>query len=75
MGHADRPTRARYIAMAYLCSLAVVLYLDRNCIGKATNAMQADLRISNTRWGFVLGSFTVAYGLFAAQLRRGDGQL
>lgn len=65
MGLADtKPTRARYGIMGYLCALAFILYLDRNCIGQAATAIQKDLGLSNTQMGFVFGAFTVAYGLF-----------
>src|SRR5262245_23965816 len=66
MGDPDqsKPTIVRHGVMAYLCALSFVLYIDRNCIAKAANFMQADLRISNTQWGFVLGSFTISYVLF-----------
>jgi ACS family glucarate transporter-like MFS transporter len=58
------PTRVRYGVLAYLCTLSFILYIDRNCIGKAAPAMQEDLGISKTLMGFVFGAFTVAYGLF-----------
>jgi MFS family permease len=60
----SRPTRARYGVLAFLCSLAFVLYIDRNCIGMARAAMETELEISHTAMGFVFGAFTVAYGLF-----------
>lgn len=59
-----RPTRARFGVAAYLCAMAFILYLDRVCIGQAGPPMQHDLGISKTRWGLVLGAFTLAYGLF-----------
>lgn len=64
MGADSQPTRVRYGVMAYLCALSFVLYIDRNCIAKAANFIQADLRITNTQWGLVLGSFTLSYALF-----------
>jgi MFS family permease len=59
-----RPTRVRYGVLAYLCSLSFVLYIDRICMSKAAGAMEQDLGLSDTMMGFVLGAFTVAYGLF-----------
>src|SRR6516164_4379726 len=58
------PTRVRYSVLGYLCALAFILYIDRNCIGKAAPAMQEDLGLSKTELGFVFGAFTLAYGLF-----------
>src|SRR5262245_49214464 len=65
MGTPDpRPSHARYGVMGFLCALSFVLYIDRNCIGKAANFIQADLRLTGTQWGLVLGSFTLSYALF-----------
>jgi MFS family permease len=58
------PTRVRYGVLGYLCALSFILYIDRNCIGKAAPAMQEDLGLSKTEMGFVFGAFTLAYGLF-----------
>src|SRR5262249_26076913 len=48
----------------YLCALSFILYIDRNCIGKASPRMQDDLGLSETEMGLVFGAFTLAYGLF-----------
>src|SRR5258708_660953 len=50
--------------MAFLCSLAFILYVDRVCIGQAGTSIQEELKISNTEWGFVGGAFMVAYAIF-----------
>jgi MFS family permease len=57
-------TRVRYGVLGYLCALSFVLYIDRNCIGKAAPDMQYDLGLSETEMGLVFGAFTLAYGLF-----------
>src|ERR1044072_4204225 len=56
--------RTRYLVLTLLVSLSVVTYLDRICIGVSAKEMQADLGISEKGWGWVLGSFLLAYGLF-----------
>ncbi len=62
---ADGPaTHARFGVLGLLCSLAFILYLDRVCIGKAVVAIETDLNLSDTEMGWVLGAFTIAYGLF-----------
>lgn len=61
---AEEPTRVRYGVLAFLCSLSFVLYLDRLCISKAAHAMEQELDISHTAFGFVFSAFTIAYGLF-----------
>jgi ACS family glucarate transporter-like MFS transporter len=60
----ESPSLVRYGVLALLCALAFVLYIDRVCIGQAATFIQADLSISNTQWGFVMGAFTLAYTLF-----------
>src|ERR1051325_10112224 len=59
-----RPSRARYIALSFLCAMAVVLYLDRVCISQALKPMKEEFGWSNTQAGLVTMAFTLAYGLF-----------
>jgi MFS family permease len=58
------PTYGRYKVLAFLCVLALILYIDRICISQAVPAIQRDLGISDTRMGWVLAAFTIAYCLF-----------
>jgi MFS family permease len=60
----DVVTRVRYRVLVMLCLLSFILYLDRICIGQAVGSIEYDLDISHTAMGFVLGAFTLAYGLF-----------
>jgi MFS family permease len=65
MGSLDRrPTRVRYGVMAYLCSMAYILYLDRICIGQAGTVMKAELNLTNSQWGLVGVAFQISYGVF-----------
>jgi sugar phosphate permease len=50
--------------MAYLCSLAYILYIDRICIGQAGTVMKAELGLTNFQWGLVGVAFQVAYAVF-----------
>jgi len=70
----QRPTRVRFVVLAYLCALTFVLYLDRVCIGQAGPAIQRDMHLTDeTSLGYVYASFTIAYGIFmAAAGRLGD---
>jgi MFS family permease len=61
---AQAPTLVRYQVLGSLGALSLILYLDRVCIGQAAGPIQEELHISNTRMGYVLGAFTLAYGLF-----------
>jgi sugar phosphate permease len=59
-----QPTRVRYGVMAFLCSLAFILYVDRVCIGQAGTKMMDELDISEDLFGYVLGAFQVSYAIF-----------
>lgn len=58
------PSRTRYVVLAFLCSLAFILYIDRVCIGKAAKDIEQDLGLSHTQMGYIFGAFTIAYGMF-----------
>src|SRR5579883_957729 len=58
------PTQVRYRVLAFLCSLSLVVYLDRICISQAVGPIQQELGIDNRWMGYVLSAFTLAYGLF-----------
>jgi ACS family glucarate transporter-like MFS transporter len=60
----SQPTRARFITLSFLCSMAFVLYLDRVCIAQALKPMKDEFDLTNTHMGLVSIAFTVAYGLF-----------
>src|SRR5262245_33055970 len=56
--------KARHVVLALLITLSVITYLDRICIGVAAKDIQAELGLSESQWGWVLGAFLLAYGLF-----------
>lgn len=58
------PTRTRFVVLAFLCSMAMILYLDRICMSQAQPSMMAEFGWSNTQMGVVHAAFTLAYGLF-----------
>jgi len=60
----QKPTRARFVVLGFLCSMAFVLYLDRVCISQALVPMQEEFELSNTQTSYVLMAFTLAYGIF-----------
>lgn len=59
-----RPSRQRYVVMAFLCSLSFLTYFDRVCITRAQQNIQLDLHLSDPELGLVLGAFWLAYALF-----------
>jgi MFS family permease len=60
----DRPTRRRFVVMAFLCSLSFLTYFDRICIMRASDGIRSDLGISKEDMGLVFGAFWLAYALF-----------
>lgn len=58
------PTRARFVVLGFLCSMAFVLYLDRVCISQALTPMQEEYGLTYEQMSYVLMAFTLAYGIF-----------
>lgn len=56
--------KKRHIVLALLSTLSVILFLDRICISVAGPRMQDELGIPPDRWGWILGAFVLAYGIF-----------
>jgi len=54
----------RYRVLTLLFFLAIITYLDRVCISVAGPRIQEDLHISPEGWGWVVGVFVIAYGVF-----------
>lgn len=50
--------------LALLIALAVITFLDRISIAVAGARIQDELHIAPERWGWILGAFVLAYGLF-----------
>lgn len=60
----SRPTRVRYVFLAYAAALSLILYLDRICISKSADDIQRELGLNKFLLGFVFSAFTVGYTLF-----------
>ena len=58
---AARPTRVRYIVLALTVVVAVLLYLDRYCLGYVTPYVREDLGLTSGETGFMLGAFFLTY--------------
>jgi ACS family glucarate transporter-like MFS transporter len=54
----------RHRVLGFLCLLAAITYLDRIAISVAGPRMQDSLHISPEAWGWVVGVFTLSYGIF-----------
>ena len=53
----------RYLLVAAMFSLSVLLYVDRACISAAKTAVATDLNLSDKQMGWVLSAFAVGYAL------------
>jgi ACS family glucarate transporter-like MFS transporter len=60
----SRPTLVRYGVLFFLCTLALLLYIDRVCIGQAETWIREELRLTKTDMGRVFNAFILAYCLF-----------
>jgi MFS family permease len=61
---AARPTRARYVVMAFIGALAFLTYFDRICITRAQGDIKAELAITDAQMGLIMGAFWFAYAIF-----------
>ena len=59
-----RPTRVRYVVLAFLAAMTFILYLDRSCISQAAPVIQKELDISETQKAMIFNAFALAYALF-----------
>jgi MFS family permease len=60
----SRPSRVRFIVLAFACSLSLITYLDRICIMRVKPDIGASLGLDDPQMGWVFSAFLVGYGLF-----------
>ena len=60
---ADAVKAKRYVVLAALFVLSLILYIDRAAISSAKDAIAADLSLSDTEMGFVFGAFSLGYAI------------
>jgi ACS family glucarate transporter-like MFS transporter len=56
--------KKRHGVLAFLVSLSAITFLDRLAIAVAGPRIQDELQIPPEKWGWVLGAFALAYGIF-----------
>jgi MFS transporter, ACS family, glucarate transporter len=54
----------RFRILIFLFFLLIITYLDRNCIGLLGTRIKAEFHLNNEQFGWVMGSFALAYALF-----------
>src|SRR5688572_19397784 len=52
---------ARYGVLLFLCTLALLLYIDRVCIGQAATQIKKDLGLTDAHMGWAFNAFMIAY--------------
>jgi MFS transporter, ACS family, glucarate transporter len=60
----ERPTRVRYLVMAFAAVLAVITYIDRVSISFAAPFIREELHLSTIQMGWVFNAFSLGYALF-----------
>src|ERR1043165_8568236 len=61
MAAADRPTSIRYVILALTVCVAVLLYLDRYCLGFVLNYIKENYRLTEGEARFLVGAFFYTY--------------
>jgi MFS family permease len=70
-----RATRARYVVIAFVVTLAMVTYLDRACIGAMAPQIAAEFSLDEGQMSWVFFAFILAYGIFEIPTARwADGR-
>ena len=62
-GMPPRPTRARFVVLFGICLAATIAYMGRNCLGVASDHVQADLGIDEIQMGWAMSAFFWSYAL------------
>jgi MFS family permease len=57
-------SRKRHAVLLLLVALAIITFLDRISISVAGPRIQDELGIPPEQWGWIIGAFVLAYGLF-----------
>jgi MFS family permease len=56
--------KKRHQVLLFLLALAIITFLDRIAIASAGTRIQDELHIPPQHWGWILGAFVLAYGVF-----------
>jgi len=56
--------KKRHVVLGLLAALSVITFIDRMAIAVTGPAIQKDLGLTPSQWGWVLGAYTFAYAVF-----------
>ena len=62
-GPPGKPTRARFVVLAFACVGAALAYLTRNAIAVAESTVRGDLGFTKEQSGWLMGAFFITYSL------------
>lgn len=63
MSSSEAPSRVRLLVILAALLMAVLLYLDRNCVSVAADYIREDLKLTQKQVGWFLGLFFYSYAL------------
>src|SRR5213594_3218370 len=58
-----RPTRIRFLVLAWLCAAAALAYVSRNAIAVAESTVRSDLGLTKQQSGWLMSAFFFSYAL------------
>jgi MFS transporter, ACS family, D-galactonate transporter len=58
-----RPTKTRFVVLAWLCGGAALAYLSRNAIAVAESTVRSDLGLTKQQSGWLMSAFFFSYAL------------
>src|SRR6185436_4434478 len=58
-----RPTRTRFLVLAWLCAAAALAYVSRNAIAVAESTVRGDLGLTKQQSGWLMSAFFFSYAL------------
>jgi MFS transporter, ACS family, glucarate transporter len=60
----SKPSHVRFVVLGFMCTLALLTYLDRVCIMRVQKSMKDELRLDDLQMGWVFSAFLIGYALF-----------
>src|SRR5678816_744406 len=58
-----RPTKTRFLVLAWLCAAAALAYVSRNAIAVAESTVRSDLGLTKQQSGWLMSAFFFSYAL------------
>jgi len=60
---ATRPTRVRFVVLAWLCAAATIAYIHRSVIAVPADTIREELGLSKVDMGWVMSAFFIGYAV------------